>query len=62
MSSIAVDSCGDTAIGYATSSTSLFPGMRYGGRLVGDPLNNLAQGEASCSTHRKPDFKSLGRL
>jgi len=46
MSSIEVDSCGDTAIGYATSSTSLFPGMRYGGRLVNDPLNNLAQGEA----------------
>jgi hypothetical protein len=46
MPSIAVDSCGDAAIGYATSSSSMFPGIRYAGRLVTDPLNNLAQGEA----------------
>ena len=46
MPSIAVDSCGDTAIGYATSSTSMFPGIRYAGRLATDPLNNLGQGEA----------------
>jgi hypothetical protein len=50
MPSIAVDACGDAAIGYATSSTSLFPGMRYGGRLANDPLNNLAQGEAIMFT------------
>ena len=63
MPSIAVDSCGDAAIGYATSSTSLFPGMRYGGRLVNDPLNNLAQGEAIMFTGTgEPDFKPLGRL
>jgi hypothetical protein len=46
MPSIAVDSCGDTAIGYASSSGSMFPGIRYAGRLVTDPLNNLSQGEA----------------
>ncbi len=46
MPSIAVDACGDTAIGYSTSSTSLFPGIRYAGRLAADPLNNLSQGEA----------------
>ena len=46
MPSIAVDSCGDTAIGYATSSASIFPGIRYAGRLATDPLNNLSQGEA----------------
>jgi hypothetical protein len=50
MSSIAVDSCGDTALNYATSSTSLFPGIRYAGRLVTDPLNNLSQGEATLFT------------
>jgi hypothetical protein len=46
MPSIAVDSCGDASIGYATSSASAFPGIRYAGRLAADPLNNLSQGEA----------------
>jgi len=46
MPSIAVDNCGDAAIGYATSSSSMFPGIRYAGRLASDPLNNLGQGEA----------------
>jgi hypothetical protein len=46
MPSIAVDNCGDAAIGYATSSSSMFPGIRYAGRLVTDPLNDLGQGEA----------------
>jgi hypothetical protein len=46
MPSIAVDSCGNTAIGYASSSSSMFPGIRYAGRLATDPLNNLGQGEA----------------
>ena len=34
MPSIAVDQSGNTAIGYSTSSSSLFPGIRYAGRLV----------------------------
>jgi hypothetical protein len=46
MPSIAVDSCGNTAIGYSTSRSTLFPGIRYAGRLATDPLNNLGQGEA----------------
>jgi hypothetical protein len=46
MPSIAVDANGDTAIGYATSSSSIHPGIRYAGRLETDPPNNLAQGEA----------------
>lgn len=45
MPSIAVDANGDTAIGYAASSASIVPGIRYAGRLAGDPLNNLGQGE-----------------
>jgi len=50
MPSIAVDSCGNTAVNYAASNTSLFPGIRYAGRLVTDPLNNLSQGEAIMFT------------
>jgi hypothetical protein len=46
MPSIAVDQNGNMAIGYATSSSSIFPGIRYGGRLETDPPNNLGQGEA----------------
>ena len=37
MSSIAVDKAGNTAIGYATSSSTAFPGIRYAGRLVSRP-------------------------
>jgi hypothetical protein len=47
MSSIAVDNAGNTAIGYATSSSAAFPGIRYAGRLVSDPPSNLGQGEAT---------------
>jgi hypothetical protein len=46
MPSIAVDQNGNTAIGYSTSSASMFPGIRYAGRFATDPLNNLGQGEA----------------
>jgi hypothetical protein len=44
--SIAVDQSGNTAIGYAISSASIFPGIAYAGRLVTDPPGDLAQGEA----------------
>src|SRR5206468_3408689 len=47
MSSIAVDQNGNTVIGYSTSNASAFPGIRYAGRLVTDPPNNLSQGEGT---------------
>ena len=46
MPSIAVDQNGNAAIGYATSSASIHPGIRYAGRLETDPPNDLGQGEA----------------
>ncbi len=46
MPSIAVDQSGNTVIGYSTSSTTIFPDIRYAGRLALDPPSNLAQGEA----------------
>src|SRR6266496_3585974 len=46
MPSVAVDTNGNTAIGYSTSSTSQFPSIRYAGRLAADPPSNLGQGEA----------------
>jgi hypothetical protein len=34
------------AIAYSTSGPSMFPSIRYAGRLAADPLNDLGQGEA----------------
>jgi hypothetical protein len=46
MPSIAVDQNGNTAIGYSTSSSAIFPSIRYAGRLANDPPSNMGQGEA----------------
>jgi hypothetical protein len=61
MGSIAVDQSGNTAISYATSSSSLFPGIRYAGRLVGDPPSNLGQGEATMFTGTGSQTGTNGR-
>ena len=48
MSSIAADQDGNIAIGYNVSdAVSVFPGMRYAGRLVSDPAGTLPRGEFS---------------
>jgi len=47
MPSLAVDGSGDMAIGYSVSSSSLYPSIRYAGRLVTDAANTLGQGEAT---------------
>jgi hypothetical protein len=41
MGSIAMDKMGDIAIGYSVSSASVYPGIRYAGRVSSDPLNEL---------------------
>jgi hypothetical protein len=46
MGSAAMDGSGDLALGFSVSSSTVVPGLRYAGRLAGDPLNTLAQGEA----------------
>jgi hypothetical protein len=47
MGSIAADHQGNMAVGYSVSSNSMYPAIRWAGRLVNDPLNELSQGEAS---------------
>ena len=47
MGSTAVDNAGNLAVGYSSSSTSVFPSLAYAGRLAGDPPGMLAQGEAT---------------
>ncbi|HEU4398586.1 MAG TPA: hypothetical protein VFU54_12230 [Actinomycetota bacterium] len=46
MGSIAQDKQGNMALGYSVSNaTDVFPGIRYSGRLAGDPAGTLPQGE-----------------
>ncbi len=47
MGSLAVDQDGNMALGYSASSSTLYPSIRYAGRLNGEPLGQLLQGEAS---------------
>ena len=47
MGSAATDQGGNIAVGFSASSSSINPQIRYAGRLVGDPLNTLAQGETT---------------
>jgi len=47
MPSLAVDKDGNMAIGYSVASSTLFPGIRYAGRLATDPANTLGQTETS---------------
>jgi hypothetical protein len=46
MGSIAQDKNGNMALGYSASNgTDVFPGIRYTGRLAGDPAGLMARGE-----------------
>ncbi|MBK6764699.1 MAG: hypothetical protein IPG68_16170 [Micrococcales bacterium] len=47
MGSLAQDKLGNMALGYSTSSSTTFPGIRYVGRLSGDPLNTMPQAEST---------------
>ncbi len=46
MGSIAMDQMGNVALGYSVSSNSVYPSIRYTGRLASDPLGEMSQGEA----------------
>jgi hypothetical protein len=45
MGSIAMDQDSNIALGYSVSSTTVYPSIRYAGRLATDPLNTLPQAE-----------------
>jgi len=47
--SIAMDKVGDIAVGYSVSSSSIYPGIRYTGRVPTDALNTL-EGESTIIT------------
>jgi hypothetical protein len=46
MASAAMDAAGNIAIAYNAAGPSIYPSGRYTGRLVGDPLGQMTQGEA----------------
>jgi N-acetylneuraminic acid mutarotase len=45
MGSVAMDGNSNLALGFSASSSSIFPQIRYAGRLAGDPPGDLTQGE-----------------
>jgi len=45
MGAVAMDGTGNIALGYNVSSSSVFPSLRYGGRLVSDALGTMPEGE-----------------
>ncbi len=67
MSSAAMDGSGNLAIGYSVSaSASVYPGIRFAGRLSSDPAGSLPQGEgtlvsgaAANGSNRWGDYANL---
>jgi hypothetical protein len=47
MGSMAMNGSGDIALGYSVSSSSVYPSVRYTGRLAGDPLDQMTLGEGA---------------
>ncbi len=62
MGSLAVDSQGNMAVVYSASSSSIFPQIRYAGRLAGDAAGTLGQGEATliAGTGSQTSFSRWG--
>ena len=66
MGSVAMDSAGDIALGYSAASSSLYPSIRYTGRVPSDPLgtmqseNSVMTGSGSQTTYtRWGDYSSM---
>jgi hypothetical protein len=47
MASTAMDKVGNMALGYSASSSAIHPQVRITGRLAGDPLGQMTQGETT---------------
>jgi hypothetical protein len=61
MPSLNVDKFGNMAVGYTVSSPTLFPQIRYAGRLSGDTASTLAQGEATLAVGTGTQTDTRGR-
>jgi hypothetical protein len=47
MASIAMNGNGDIGLGYSVSSSTVYPSIRYTGRLAGDPLGLMTRSEST---------------
>src|SRR5947207_7940965 len=68
MGSAGQDASGDMALGFSASSATLYPSIRWAGRLASDPANVLSQGENTMfagsgsqthSSHRWGDYSAM---
>ena len=62
MGSGAMDAVGNILIGFSASGTGMKPAIHLAGRLVGDPLNQLARGETSLIDGTGAQLPMLGGL
>ncbi|MGB5057679.1 MAG: choice-of-anchor J domain-containing protein [Candidatus Promineifilaceae bacterium] len=67
MGSIGMDGSGNIAVGYSVSSSSMYPSIRYAGRLASDPLGTLPYVEGSMiagtsanGSNRWGDYSAMG--
>lgn len=67
MGGIAMDGSGNIALGYNVSSQTIYPSLRYVGRLSSDPLGTLPQGEYTLASgtavngsNRYGDYSAMG--
>ncbi|MEI8084571.1 MAG: hypothetical protein WCI74_22255, partial [Actinomycetes bacterium] len=61
MGSIAMDASGNMALGFSASSASMYPAIRYVGRLSTDPINTLPQAEVTLMAGTGAQTGSVGR-
>lgn len=61
MASIAMNGAGDMALGYSVSSTTVYPSIRATGRLDGDSLGQMTQGELTIINGSGYQTHSSGR-
>jgi N-acetylneuraminic acid mutarotase len=61
MGSIAMDHQGNIAVGFSASNSSVYPSIRYAGRLVTDPAGQLSQGEATLIAGTGSQTGPVGR-
>ena len=56
-----MDKQGNIALGYSASSSAVRPEVRYTGRLAGDALNTMTQGESTIVTGLGSQTQNLTR-
>jgi hypothetical protein len=61
MGSMAQDNQGNMALGFSVSSTTMFPSIKYTGRLVTDPPGQLPQSEATLHNGTGSQVGTQGR-